>query len=84
MVQEDKTLKTYFPEELIKGRKFDREYVFNILNTVYPGYLEDIVKYANSQRTSSTDEKEKENTILVTAEWEAELTASPFYSKVST
>ena len=29
---------TYLPDSLPKGRLPDREYLFNILNTVYPEY----------------------------------------------
>lgn len=47
MVKSDVNLQMYFPNEFLDGKKLDREFAFNILNTVHPGYLEDIVAYAN-------------------------------------
>ena len=47
MVAKDKDLAMYFPSDFGPKNKLDREYVFNIINTKYPGYLEDIIMHAN-------------------------------------
>ena len=37
----------YFPDRLPKNRLPDREYFFNVLNTVYPDYCDAMIKHAN-------------------------------------
>ena len=73
MVNKDATLQMYFPDEFLKGKKFDREYTFNVLNTVHPGYLEDIVAFANKQRNEKTSANEQNKVILITDGWLKEL-----------
>ena len=69
MVEKDAELRMYYPSDFIKGKKLDREFVFNILNTMHPGYLESIVTYANKLRNTTTKENEAKETILATEEW---------------
>jgi len=52
MTKEDKLFMKYFPQKLPKGRVPDREYFFNILNTLYPLYVQEIIRHANEQRNS--------------------------------
>ena len=33
-----------------------QEYFYNILNTIYPEYLAEVIKYANEQRMTATGE----------------------------
>ena len=46
----------YMPSKLPKGRVPDREYLFNVINTVKEGYLNTIVSHANSERTDAKAE----------------------------
>jgi hypothetical protein len=55
-VQKDPDVMYYMASKLPKGRVPDREYLFNVLNTVKEGYLNTIVNHANSERTDSKAE----------------------------
>ena len=37
----------YFPDKLPKGRLPDREYFFNLMNTINPTYTAQLIKHAN-------------------------------------
>jgi hypothetical protein len=39
MVKNESELISYLPDELLTKKIPEREYFFNILNTVYPGFL---------------------------------------------
>ena len=69
MLGKDKELAMYYPSDFTDKKKLDREFVFNILNTVHPGYLDNVIAYANKQRHTSTEDTEKKTTILLTPEW---------------
>ena len=42
----------YFPDKLPKGRIPDRDYFFNVMNTINPEYTSRLIKHANEQRNS--------------------------------
>ena len=56
MVQSDQEIMRYFPDKLPKGRVPDRSYFFNIVNTFQPKYIGEIIRNANMQRNSATNE----------------------------
>ena len=72
----------YFPDKLPKGRQMSKSYMYNIWNTIHPENVQAVFEYANSVRYAVDNEKMKENTILITEEWQRELEAMPFVSKV--
>ena len=39
IVQDDDELKNYFPDEYFTGKMPDREFFFNTINTMHPGFL---------------------------------------------
>ena len=47
-VQNDSEVMFYMPSKLPKGRVPDREYLFNVLNTVREGYVRSICEFANT------------------------------------
>jgi len=47
MIRGDAALAMYFPDEFLKGRIPDRTFFFNVLNTIYPGYLNELIGHAN-------------------------------------
>ena len=51
-------VKYYFPDTYPKGRQADREYTFNIVNTLHPEILKELIEYALNQRYSVTEEKQ--------------------------
>ena len=80
MTKEDKQLMKYFPQKLPKGRVPAREYFFNILNTLYPGYVQEIIRHANAQRNSVSNDAQARETIEVSDKWWDALNAVPFIS----
>ena len=59
----------------------DREYMFNILNTIQPAYLRALVNHANEQRNSVSNEAIAKEAIEVSDDlWNA-LNSVPFISR---
>ena len=54
--QDDKLAK-YFPNEFPQGKGPPREYFFNVLNSIYPDYLKQMLEHANKQRMSAFGDK---------------------------
>ena len=71
----------YFPSKFPKGSQCDKEYMYNIWNTLYPEDVAEVINYANGLRYSIDTEAEKDNNILITDEWQKELNSLPFKSK---
>ena len=42
----------YMPPKICKGRQLDKEYFWNIVNTVCPGEIQAMLEHANAQRNS--------------------------------
>ena len=47
LVQDDNDLKMYFPDEYYTGKMPDRKFFFNTINTVHPGFLNQLLRHAN-------------------------------------
>ena len=47
MIGKDDAARLYLPDEYFKKKKADRTFLFNILNTVHPGFLNQLVSHAN-------------------------------------
>ena len=54
--KKDAAFCAYFPAIFPKGKGPPREYFFNILNTIYPEYLGQVMQHANEQRMSANAE----------------------------
>ena len=46
----------YFPDKLPKGLQCDRSYFYNVWNTLYPEQVAEVIKHANKQRYTVTNE----------------------------
>ena len=55
--------------------------MYNIWNSVYPDDVKAVINHANSHRYDITAEKVKDNTIVITEEWQEQLEAMPYVSK---
>ena len=44
------SMSSFFPDKYPKGKVCDREYLFNIANTLHPAVMKELVDYALSQR----------------------------------
>jgi hypothetical protein len=73
----------YFPSNYAKGRQCDREYLFNIANTLHPDVIKELFQHAHNHRYSVSGEKQAQESIIVSNEWADELKSMPFFSKVS-
>lgn len=70
----------YIPDKLPNGRLPDREYYFNVLNTVFPDYTKKLLSHANKQRMLTTDTGTEVNNIDVSNTWWEQLNELPFIS----
>ena len=43
-------MEKYFPDKYPKGRQCDRDYLFNVANTLHPGFVQELINHALKQR----------------------------------
>ena len=68
-LKEDAEFKVYFQDEYANEKGPCREYFFNILNTVYPEYLGNIMSHAAKERFALDGAAGKTEAIKATEEW---------------
>lgn len=56
-LKKDPIFMSYFPDSYPAGKGPPREYFFNVLNTLQPEYLTQIMEHANRQRMSTDGEE---------------------------
>ena len=56
MFKKDAQMMKYFPDIYPKGKGPPRDYFFNILNTIHPDYLQQIMGHAAKQRMTAEGE----------------------------
>ncbi len=81
MMKIDEKFMMYFPTKMAKNRLPDRGYMFNILNTFQPNYLQALIKHANDQRNSVSNEAIAREAIEVSDDWWNALNSVPFISR---
>ena len=81
MMKSDEKFMMYFPTKMAKNRLPDRGYMFNILNTIQPNYLQALITHANDQRNSVSNEAIAREAIEVTDDWWNALNSVPFISR---
>jgi hypothetical protein len=79
-MQNDAPFMRYMPSKLPKGRLPDREYFFNVLNTLKEGYVTSLLEHAIRQRNSAEAEHNEDQVVEVTEHWIEQLQAVPFVS----
>ena len=70
----------YFPDKLPVGRLPDREYFWNVFNTLYTDYVTELVAHANKVRCEASTEHQAAQVIEIADEIWDELHAAPFVS----
>ena len=80
MMKIDEKFMMYFPTKMAKNRLPDRGYMFNILNTFQPNYLQALIKHANDQRNSVSNDAIAREAIEVSDDWWDALNSVPFIS----
>ena len=83
MIKGDESVRQYLPDEYFKKLTPDRAFFFNTINTLYNGFLPELISGAQRQRVEETKKDESKQVIEATDEWLTNLSAIPFYSKVS-
>ena len=73
-------LSKFFPEQKSPANRPNREFFFNILNTVDPDYLSALIRHAQGLRFGTGAPSKEDNIIVVNEHWRKELEASPYYS----
>ena len=73
----------YFPDSYPKGRQCDRDYMFNVANTLHQDIVSEIIKHAHSQRYSVDQQNQNKEAIIMSDHWKSELAALPLSAKVS-
>ena len=69
------------PVSMPKCRTIDRQYFYNCFNTLYPEEVAALVKQANAKRYTVENEKQVENSIIMTKEQANAGEELPFISK---
>ena len=73
----------YFPDHYASGRQCNRDYFFNITNTLHSAMLWQIIEHALKQRHASTEEELKKESVGLSEYMKDELDAMDHFSKVS-
>ena len=71
----------YFPDKLPKGRLPNRDYFFNVMNSVNPEYVSQLVRHANEARNSVQSQANALKAIEVSEGWFEKLNAAPYVSR---
>ena len=70
----------YIPDVTMESRVPARDYFWNILNTVHPEYVKNVIEHANNLRMKANDETKPAEFIEVSEQWWQKLNAVPFVS----
>ena len=78
--KKDAAMNCYFPDKYPVGKGPPREYFFNVLNTVHPNYLAQVMLHADKQRMTTEGEAMKKQSINISEYWNEQLKAMPYLS----
>ena len=73
---------SYFPSSYPKGRQCDRDYLFNVANTLHPGIMQEYIDHALKQRFDPKMGDNKMESIMISDKWKEELQSLPLTNKV--
>ena len=83
-LKEDVAFNVFFQEKYADEKNPCRKYFFDLLNTIYPEYLQTIMAHATKERFTGEGANKKDEAIKATDEWFEELQSMPFISCKST
>ena len=81
LMQPDKVFMLYMPDPTPDGRLPEREYFWNVLNTLQTDYVQRLIEHANAQRMTLQDNADGADAIEISDEWWRKLNALPFVSQ---
>ena len=79
-MRKDADFLAYFPTKYPKDKGPPRDYFFNLLNTLYPEYLQQLMTHANKERMEAGGVGQQNESIKISQFWEEELKAMPYLS----
>ena len=62
-------MKFYFPDRYPRGTQCDREYMFNIANTLYEKITMELIHHSLLQRNAIESDKKKQESVLISEHW---------------
>ena len=71
----------YMPDPTPDGRLPEREYFWNVLNTLQTAYVQRLIEHANAQRMTLQEDADGADAIEISDEWWRKLNALPFVSQ---
>ena len=81
LMQKDAVFMLYMPDPTAEGRLPEREYFWNVLNTLQTAYVQRLIEHANAQRMTVQEDGEGADAIEISEEWWEKLNALPFVSQ---
>ena len=81
LMQKDAGFMLYMPDPTADGRIPEREYFWNVLNTLRTEYVQQLIEHANAQRMTVQQNGEGVDAIEISEEWWRKLNALPFVSQ---
>ena len=79
-LKNDPNFMMYLPDKYPKGHPPDREYFFNVLNTLNPEYMSSVIKHASRLRNHVVQDEQQRDSIEISEEWWNQLQEIPFVS----
>jgi hypothetical protein len=76
-------LAKFFPAQNYPGCLPEREYFFNVLNTIDPHYVQALITHAQTKRFADKNPQDNPNLMEISEHWAKELEASPYISSKS-
>ena len=80
-LKKDPKFLAYLPDKYPKDKGPPRTYFMNVLNTLYPEFLQECMHHANEQRMAAFGEGQQKESIAITQYWQEELKAMPYLSR---
>jgi len=79
-MKKDAHFLSFFPTKYPKDKGPPRDYFFDVLNTLYPEYLQQLMANANEARMAAGGPGQQSESIKISQFWEEELKAMPYLS----
>ena len=80
-MKKDAHFLSFFPTKYPKDKGPPRDYFFDVLNTLYPEYLQQLMSNANQARMAAGGMGQQNESIKISQFWEEELKAMPYLSR---
>ena len=79
-MKDDEEVKKYLPDKFATKKKPSRQFLINIIGTIYPDYFPQVIDEQTNARFEKQASDEVGNHILTTPEWATALFEHPFAS----